>query len=81
MEDTQFHTIIITSAKTNQNIENLKIKIEKLADTLITIKPNQPINTNNSQSYFRFNGLPSMPTMPTATNIKEYYANTKCSIL
>jgi Ras-related protein Rab-6A len=81
LEDTQFHTIIITSAKTNQNIENLKIKIEKLADTLITIKPNQPNNTNNSQSYFRFNGLPSIPNMPTSANIKEYYANAKCSIL
>ena len=32
LEDTQFHTIIITSAKTNQNIEKLKIKIEKLAE-------------------------------------------------
>jgi len=79
LEDIQFHTIIMTSAKTNINIEKLKVKIEKLADTLVTIKPSEPVNTtNNSQSHFGFINIPSMPT---SKDIKEYYTNAKCSIL
>ena len=80
LEDLQFYYIIIASAKTDKNIENIKLNIEKLCDTYVSHKKTPPTNNNNTQSHYRFIHLPDI-TLPNSKDIKEYYANSKCSIL
>ena len=81
LEDLQFYYTVITSAKTDKNIENIKLNIEKLCNTLVSQKNPTINNSNNtSQSNYRFLQIPDI-TIPTSKNIKDYYANSKCSIL
>lgn len=79
LEDLQFYYMIITSAKNEKNIENIKLNIEKLCNTKILDK-NPSINNNTSQSHYKFLQIPDI-TIPTSKDIKEFYANSKCSIL
>jgi small GTP-binding protein len=79
LEDIQFYYMITTSAKTEKNIENIKLNIEKLCDAKVLDK-NPSVNNNTSQSQFKFLQLPDI-TIPTSKTIKDFYTNSKCSIL
>lgn len=79
LEDTQFSYIISTSAKTEKNIDNLKLNLEKICKTMASEKTVPNLN-NNSQSYSKYINFPDI-TLPTTQNLKNYYHNSKCSIL
>ena len=80
LDDIQFHYMTISSAKTDKNIENIKVNLEKLCDTFVSQKKSPSTNTNTTQSQYRFLHIPDI-TLPNSKDIKEYYANSKCSIL
>jgi len=79
LEDMQFYYMIITSAKNEKNIENIKLNIEKLCDAKVLDKT-PSVNNDSSQSHYKFLQMPDI-TIPSTKNIKEFYANSKCSIL
>jgi small GTP-binding protein len=80
LEDIQYYYMIITSAKDNKNIENVKLNLEKCCET-ITQKKYAPLNNNDqSKSYLKFISIPNI-SFPNSKDIKEYYSNSKCSIL
>jgi small GTP-binding protein len=79
LDDMEFYYMIIASAKTDKNIENIKLNLEKLCDTFLSNKKTPSIN-NNSQSNYRFLHLPDI-TLPNSKDIKDYYSNSRCSIL
>lgn len=79
LQDIQFSYIISTSAKTEKNIDNLKSNLEKICMTMLVEK--QPPNLNNTSEYYsKYIHFPDI-TMPTTKNLKDYYQNSKCSIL
>lgn len=76
-EDTRFYSTITTSAKMNINIDKLKTCLSKICDDIAVEKKT---NTSTAQSSTFHIPMTSIE-IPNVLNIKEYYNNSKCSLL